>query len=460
MNNSKKVLKYAKEHFNEVHHTTLNPEGPGVVRIHLVPPALEDDNVGPSVVIINGQDIIPVNPSWTILLCEFIDEINKYDGKEVTEDDYKIIVNNICKKVKKIYTFLPKRVIKNDLNRILDTFTAVAYREDVTEEIGYMNIGEYAPFMKAPHRMDLLVSAMEKNGKWNCNQKCIHCYAAGQEHGKEEELSTDDWKKIINKCREIGIPQLTFTGGEPTVREDLFELIDSARWFVTRLNTNGINLSPEFCEKLKKASLDSVQITFYSSDEEIHNKLVGANAYEKTVDGIKNALAAGLSVSVNTPLCTDNKDYLNTLKFLNSLGVTYVTCSALITTGNATKDPSVKLQLEVEELKKILKESVEYCNENKIEISFTSPGWIETEYCEELGINPPTCGACLSNMAITPSGKVVPCQSWLSDKPLGCMLTDDWKDIWNSDECVKRRDYSASMEGKCPLRITKEVGDK
>ena len=179
MNNSKKVLKYAKEHFNEVHHTTLNPEGPGVVRIHLVPPALEDDNVGPSVVIINGQDIIPVNPSWTILLCEFIDEINKSDGKEVTEDDYKIIVNNICKKVKKIYTFLPKRVIKNDLNRILDTFTAVAYREDVTEEIGYMNIGEYAPFMKAPHRMDLLVSAMEKNGKWNCNQKCIHCYAAG-----------------------------------------------------------------------------------------------------------------------------------------------------------------------------------------------------------------------------------------------------------------------------------------
>ena len=63
-------------------------------------------------------------------------------------------------------------------------------------------------------------------------------------------------------------------------------------------------------------------------------------------------------------------------------------------------------------------------------------------------------------MAITPSGKVVPCQSWLSDKPLGDMLTDEWKDIWNSDECVKRRDYSASMEGKCPLRITKEGGDR
>ena len=58
MKNSKKVLEYARAHFNEVHHTTLNPEGPGVVRIHLVPPKMEDDEIGPSVAIINGQDII------------------------------------------------------------------------------------------------------------------------------------------------------------------------------------------------------------------------------------------------------------------------------------------------------------------------------------------------------------------------------------------------------------------
>ena len=452
MKSSKKELKYAREHFNEVHHTTLNPEGPGVVRIHLIPPSIEDDYVGPSVAIINGQDIIPVNTAWSILLTEFIEETNKYSGREITEDDFNNILNTACKQTGKVYPMVPKSVFKKDLFRMMNTFKQVAYREPVDEEIGYMSLGDYAPFMSAPHRMDLMVSAMEKEGRWNCNQQCVHCYAAGQKNANEEELSTDDWKKIIDKCRKEGIPQLTFTGGEPTMRKDLFELIDYAKWFVTRLNTNGILLTGDYCAKLKEVSLDSMQITFYSSDAKIHNELVGSEKYEYTVNGIKNALAAGISVSINTPLCTLNRDYVKTLEFLHSLGVLYVTCSGLITTGNALKDSSEKLQLETDEIKSILKDAVKYCFENGMEISFTSPGWVENEFCEELGINPPTCGACLSNMAITPSGKVVPCQSWLSGDELGDFLNDEWTDIWNSEKCEERRDYSVLMEGKCPLR--------
>lgn len=452
MKSTKRELKYAREHFNEVHHTTLNPEGPGVVRIHLIPPSIEDDYVGPSVAIINGQDIIPVNTAWSILLTEFIEETNKYSGREINEDDFNNILNTACKQTGKVYPMIPKSVFKKDLFKMMNTFKQVAYREPVDEEIGYMSLGEYAPFMSAPHRMDLMVSAMEKDGKWNCNQQCVHCYAAGQKNANEEELSTDDWKKIIDKCRKEGIPQLTFTGGEPTMRKDLFELIDYAKWFVTRLNTNGILLTEDYCSKLKEVSLDSMQITFYSSDAGIHNELVGSEKYEYTVSGIKNALAAGISVSINTPLCTLNRDYVKTLEFLHSLGIMYVTCSGLITTGNALKDSSEKLQLEKDEIKNILKDAVKYCFDNGMEISFTSPGWVENEFCEELGINPPTCGACLSNMAITPSGKVVPCQSWLSEDVLGDFLNDEWTEIWNSEKCEERRDYSVLMEGKCPLR--------
>ena len=342
----------------------------------------------------------------------------------------------------------------------MNTFKQVAYREPVDEEIGYMNLGDYAPYMCAPHRMDLMVSAMEKDGKWNCNQQCVHCYAAGQKCSAEKELSTDEWKKIIDKCRKIGTPQLTFTGGEPTMRKDLAELIDYAKWFVTRLNTNGVLLTKEYCEELKKVSLDSMQITFYSSDEEIHNKLVGAPKYQDTVSGIKNALEAGISVSINTPLCTLNKDYHKTLEFLHSLGVLFVTCSGLITTGNAEKESSEKLQLSTDEIKDILKDAVDFCAQNGMEISFTSPGWVENSFCEELGINPPTCGACLSNMAITPSGKVVPCQSWLSDDALGDFLEEDWGNIWYYEKCVERRSYSAKMEGQCPLRKFKDDASK
>ena len=455
MKTTKRELKYALLNFNEVHHTTLNPEGPGVVRIHLVPPAIEGGEFGASCAVINGQDILPVNRSWSILLTEFINEVNKYAGKPISEEDAQVILNDTAKSVRKVYPLVGRRRLKKDIYRIMNTFKQVARGEEPDEQIDYMTIGEYAPFMRAPHRMDLMLSAMTKDGRWHCNQKCVHCYAAGQKNAEEAELSTKEWKLIIDKCRAAGIPQVTFTGGEPTLRQDLVELVEYSKWFITRLNTNGILMTAELAKKLMEASLDSVQITFYSSDEAIHNKLVGADRFRDTVNGIKNALAAGLSVSINTPLCTLNRDYVKTLEFLHDMGVIYVTCSGLITTGNAELEASERLQLTGKEIKKILTDAVDYCYANGMEISFTSPGWVEPELCASLGISTPTCGACLSNMAITPGGGVVPCQSWLSGEPLGNMLKDDWDSIWESPACRERREYSARMNGLCPLRRRK-----
>ncbi len=457
MKASKRELKYALENFNIVHHTTLNPQGPGVVRIHLIPPVIKDGEIGASVAIINGQDIVPVNTAWSILLTEFINEVNKYAGRPITDQDAEDIREKTCEAVRKVYPLTSKNRMKEDIYTIMNTFKQIAYGEPVDEDIFYMTLGEYAPKMRAPHRMDIMVSAMTKDGCWNCNQKCVHCYAAGQPQSDEAELSTEEWKQIIDKCREIGVPQITFTGGEPTMRDDLFELIKHARWFISRLNTNGIKLTKEYCQELKKAELDSLQITFYSCDEEIHNRLVGANAYKQTLAGIENALEAGLSMSINTPLCTVNRDYVKTLEFLHEKGVIYVTCSGLITTGNARTEASARMQLTNAEIREILKEAVNYCYSHGMEINFTSPGWVDEALCRELGISTPSCGACLSNMAISPGGNVVPCQSWLSGPVLGNMLTDDWDSIWNSDYCRERREYSAQMRCECPLRIPKEA---
>ena len=459
MKNPKRVVSYIKNNMCEVKHTTLNPEGPGVVRIHMVPPKYDGPEPVGSVVILNGQDIIPIGVSWAVLLSLLIDSVNEYHGRPITEEDTKKIVESTVNEARRIYRFLPKFVIKKDIFRIMNTFKQIAYGEKPDEDIQYINISEYADNMRAPHRMDLLVSAMEKGNAWNCNQKCVHCYAAGQTQAAEEELSTEEWKKIIDKCREECIPQVTFTGGEPTMREDLTELINHARWFVTRLNTNGIKLTKEYCKELFEASLDSVQITFYSSDAAIHNELVGAPMYDKTLDGIRNALEAGLNISINTPLCVKNKDYVKTLEFLHGLGVTYVTCSGLIMTGNATLPESESLQLSKDEIKKILQDAVDYAYANGMEISFTSPGWIDDEeFFEKNGLNMPTCGACLSNMAITPGGNVVPCQSWLTDGDLGNFLETDWQKIWHSGKCENRRYYSAMMTGLCPLRKAEEGG--
>ena len=97
----------------------------------------------------------------------------------------------------------------------------------------------------------------------------------------------------MEKCRNAGIPQLTFTGGEPTLRHDLVKLVQAAQWFVTRLNTNGRMLTSMMCKDLHAASLDAVQITFYSADADTHNALVGVDGYTDTVNGIKKCAGCG-----------------------------------------------------------------------------------------------------------------------------------------------------------------------
>ena len=99
-----------------------------------------------------------------------------------------------------------------------------------------------------------------------------------------------------------------------------------------------------------------------------------------------------------------------------------------------------------------LKEAVEYAYSHDMEISFTSPGLVSQECLREMGLDVPSCGACLSNMAVTPSGNVVPCQSWLSDEPLGNILSDSWKKIWNSPRCRQIREVSAREDQVCQLR--------
>ena len=88
-----------------------------------------------------------------------------------------------------------------------------------------------------------------------------------------------------------------------------------------------------------------------------------------------------------------------------------------------------------------------------MEINFTSPGCVSEEKLSNLGLEIPACGACLSNMAITPDGNVVPCQSWLNENSsLGNILTKKWKKIWNNPQCKMQRKISAKMNYSCPLR--------
>lgn len=403
----------------------------------------------------NGQDILPLSVSWAILLAGLMDALQPFEGKEITEDQWAGIAAQAVETAAAVYPKTAPDQIRADLNAMLTSFRALTAGQEPPVHVQPMDLGAYARYMAAPHRMDLMVSSMERR-----------CLALQPEMPALLRRQPAPWRGeragyrpmagCYPKCRAAGIPQLTFTGGEPTMRNDLVSLVHAAQWFVTRLNTNGRMLTSALCRELADASLDSVQVTLYSADEAIHNTLVGAPGYADTISGIRNAVEAGLNVSINTPLCSLNQDYTATLALANSLGVRYATCSGLIPTGGAETDPSKATRLTPEALTAVLRPAMAYAEQNHMEINFTSPGWLPDAVLLDLGFTQvPSCGACLSNMAVAPDGTVLPCQSWLREGAgLGNILHDPWHKIWNTPACRRVREESAKMEHICQLGTT------
>jgi hypothetical protein len=209
-----------------VKHCTFNPDGPSVVRMHLIPPKFNIFKNAPYILILNGYYLLPVGYSWAVMLAAFMEEVNKFDGREISDEDVAGIEERTIRRTKAVYTHTSEELLREDLAEMLDIIFDVAHGGKTEAYIEKLSVRAYRNRMSAPHRMDLMVSAMtDENGAWKCNQKCIFCYAAGQEYAKTRELSTQEWKKAIDTLRDAGVPMVTFTGGEPTQRTDLVELV-------------------------------------------------------------------------------------------------------------------------------------------------------------------------------------------------------------------------------------------
>jgi radical SAM protein with 4Fe4S-binding SPASM domain len=304
-----------------------------------------------------------------------------------------------------------------------------------------------APFSSipsAPYRMDLAVT-------YRCNNDCSHCYnARGREY---PELDTSQWKRILDQLWSLGIPHIVFTGGEPTLREDLPELIAYAEknGQITGINTNGRRLADKrFMQQLVDSGLDHVQITLESHIPEIHDRMVKSKgAWQQTVHGLENALTSRLYVMTNTTLLQDNSPELTgTLGYLHKLGVPTVGLNALIYSGKGTQ---VNRGIRENELPPLLEIARRLTGEYDQRLIWYTP----TLYCHfdplllELGVK--GCTAARYNMCIEPDGSVIPCQSYYSS--LGNILTEQWDAIWNHELAVslrERRDVP-SLCNSCSL---------
>ena len=111
-------------------HTTLNPKGPGAVRIHLIPPKWRPFSDAPYVMILNGYYILPLGYSWAILLRNFIREVNVYDGRPINEAQMKQVMDKAVSRTKRVY-YVKTQELQEDLQEMLDLLYGVALADYV-----------------------------------------------------------------------------------------------------------------------------------------------------------------------------------------------------------------------------------------------------------------------------------------------------------------------------------------
>lgn len=405
---------------------------------------------------INGQDMLLLNDTAAKFIEAYIEVMQRHKDK-VDSGEFK---REIVKHMQKSYPRVPSEILIRDFDDIYGRLREISKGSCPATEMS-METQETDPKMwTAPPRADLAMT-------YACNNNCYFCYTGGPR--KVKEMNTRDWKKIIRKLWDSGIPQIVFTGGEPTLRHDLLELIESSQEFVTGLITNGRKLAG-IAEALHKASLDYVQISWESHLPDVHDRMVGVpGAWQETKNGIEAALKHNLSVITNTTLTKDNLVlFPEQIKAGKAMGLKMMACNTLICSGRGTCSKQDS-GLTMEELKSVLTRALDTANSIGIKLEWYTPTCYKQFNPVEMGFGVKACSAAQYNLTIEPDGAVIPCQSWFKDR-LGNIRKDKWEDIWNSPvaksfrnkEYLKGRKECEECEflyqcyGGCPLEYSSQ----
>ena len=234
----------------------------------------------------------------------------------------------------------------------------------------------------------------------SCNMKCKYCYV-GHKGGKE--LSTDNWKKILDELAASGIFQVSFGGGEPTLRKDLFQIAKYVRLLGMNLGmtTNGIDLH-RLNPKHLKAYFNQINVSWHQNPEVVERALAYLD---------KHDIPRGINYCFSKPMSKDN-DVVKFLAETFHAEILYLVYKPVI------KD--TKNQIVGEEVYKVAKEAA---NEGL-----------------RVAVDGPCVNKCLAKQKfvdIDSSGYVFPCS--FIRKPIGNLLVDNFKDIWKNrgqkDEC-------------------------
>ncbi|MFW5713645.1 MAG: PqqD family peptide modification chaperone [Brevefilum sp.] len=344
---------------------------------------LRIDEDGEGILVINAATVLHLNQT----AVEFAYHLIKQTDREET-------IQQIAKRYR-----VNEHQIRQDFEEFLDKVQTLIHTPDL-DPVTYLDIERQEPYrgkITAPYRLD-----------------CALTYRVG-EHSRHEhapvdrvdrELTMQEWVSIFHKAYNNGIPHLLFTGGEPTLREDLPDLVLKAEelGLVTGLLTYGLKLGDdEYRNRLLNNGLDHVMILFDPNKPELWKIL-------------EKILAEDLFTTVHLTL-EEGENLTPQIKRLAEMG----------TNGLSLSEVDKSMTDNLQELRDFAAmQGLNLVWDMPVPYSSNNPVSLELEKAED---QEPPEGAGKAWLYVEPDGDVLPAQG-IYNKILGNLLTDDWEDIW------------------------------
>lgn len=284
---------------------------------------------------------------------------------------------------------------------------------------------------------------------YRCPLHCPYCSNPTAMRG-DRELTTAEWQGVMSAAASLGVLQVGFSGGEPLVRPDLPELIEAARAarLYTNLITSGVGLDENRAAALRKAGLDSVQLSFQADTDSLGDSIAGARAHQQKLLAAAAIRKAEIPLSLNFVLHRANIDRLSAmLELAVKLKATRVELANTQYYGWAYLNRAALLPTreQVDLARDVAKRAqVQYAGQ--IEIFYVLPDYYETR--------PKPClnGWGQRYLTVNPIGDVLPCptaSSAIPDMRFENVRahTLDW--IWRESESFNKFRGTAWMPAPC-----------
>ncbi|MCD6577837.1 MAG: radical SAM protein [Anaerolineaceae bacterium] len=355
-----------------------SPDAAFPYKIHL---RVEPDGTG--ILIINASTVLHLNQTAVEYAYYFIKGTKKEDIPPLVAARFDVSVKQS----------------QRDMEEFLSKIDTLIHTEDL-DPVTYLGIDRVEPYsqnISAPYRLDCALTYRVSDG--------MDANTAPTKR-VERELSTDEWKQILKRAFGAGIPHVIFTGGEPTLREDLPDLIATAEdlSIVCGLLTDGIKFSnKKYMNDLLQKGLDHIMLLCQA---------------ENTVfwKALKNLISADISVTVHITLNSKNQKSIPAL--LEKLAKEKVTSVSLSAESLKLSDGLAAASQKASDLylHQVWDLPVPYSSFHPVAIELES----DTKFVPK--------GAGKAWLYVEPDGDVLPAQG--INKVLGNILTDPWKKIW------------------------------